>query len=106
MQPSDDRHTLRILALLLGVSFALITLEARVPNSPPIAMLKAGAASVFGPLQRGATALVRPIDGLRARVGNSEQLSAEVDRLRTENGALRQQLSATSVNNAEVAELN
>jgi len=106
MQPSDDRRTLRTLALLLGVSFALITLEARVPNSPPIAMLKAGAASVFGPLQQGATALVRPIDGLRTRVGNSEQLAAEVDRLRTENSALRQQLSATSVNTAEVAELN
>ena len=106
MLPTEDRRARRVLAVLLAVSFALITLEARSPNSPPVAAMREVAASVFGPLQQGATALVSPVDEVRARIGNSKPLSAEVQRLRAENGELRQQLSATAVNRAEVSELS
>lgn len=106
MLPTDDRHARRVLAVLLAVSFALITLDARSPNSPPIAAMRDVAASVFGPLQQGATTLVSPVDEVRDRIGNSQPLSAEVERLRTENSALRQQLSATTVNQAEASELS
>jgi rod shape-determining protein MreC len=104
--PTEDRRARRVLAVLLAVSFALITLEARSPNSPPIAAMRDVAASVFGPLQQGATALVNPVDEVRERIGNSKPLSAEVERLRTENSELRQQLSATTVNQAEVSGLS
>jgi len=104
--PTDDRHARRVLAVLLAVSFALITLDARSPNSPPIATMRDVAASVFGPLQQGATTLVSPVDEVRERIGNSQPLSAEVERLRSENSALRQQLSATTVNQAEAKELS
>ncbi|HKA68553.1 MAG TPA: rod shape-determining protein MreC [Actinomycetes bacterium] len=106
MLPADDRRARRVLAVLLAVSFALITLDARNPNSPPVAAMRDVAATVFGPLQEGATtALISPVEAVRARIGNSEPLSAEVERLRTENGALRQQLSTTVVNQAELREL-
>jgi rod shape-determining protein MreC len=104
--PTEDRRARRVLAVLLAVSFALITLEARSPNSPPVAAMRDVAASMFGPLQQGATALVSPVDEVRDRIGNSQPLSAEVERLRAENSELRQQLSATAVNQAEVSGLS
>ncbi|MCI0686510.1 MAG: rod shape-determining protein MreC [Sporichthyaceae bacterium] len=103
MLPRDDRRTRRVLALLLAVSFALITVETQAPNSAPVAALRNAAASVFGPLQQGATTLVRPVEGLQERVGGTRQLAAEVERLRTENSALRGQLSATTVDKAQLA---
>lgn len=106
MLPRDDRRTRRVLAVLLAVSFALITVEARIPNSPPLTALRDGAASVFGPLQQGATALVRPVEGLRERFGDSKALATEVERLHAENSALRQQLSANAVNQAQVSALS
>ncbi|MGH8835113.1 MAG: rod shape-determining protein MreC [Actinomycetes bacterium] len=106
MQPTEDRRARRVLAVLLAVSFALITLEARNPNSPPIAAMRDLAASVFGPLQQGATVVVSPVDDLRERIGNSKPLFAEVERLRTENSDLRRQLSASAVNQAEVGGLS
>lgn len=106
MLPRDNRRTRRILALLLAAAFVLITVEVRAPNSAPVRTIRDAAAALFGPLQQGATALARPVEAVRSRVGNSADLTAEVERLREENSALRRELSATAVGTAQLATLS
>lgn len=79
-----------MLALLLAASVVVITLDFR-ERQGPVDALQRVAVAAFGPLQRAASAVARPvgdlvggvagIGGLRAR---NRRLQAEVDRLRAE----------------------
>jgi rod shape-determining protein MreC len=83
------RHAPTLLALLLAAAIVTITVDFREPGGGPVDQLRGLAVAAFGPLQRGASAAVRPVEGLvalGAELGGLRQrqrhLEAEVARLR------------------------
>ena len=85
------RRARTVLALLLVAAIVLITIDFRQPTGGPVDRLQRLAIAVFGPLQQGASAAVRPVANLvggAAELGGlrreSRRLEAEVARLRAQ----------------------
>jgi rod shape-determining protein MreC len=85
------RRQLTILAVLLAASIVLITIDFRQPDGGPVDRLQRLAIAVFGPLQQGASAVVRPVEGLAGGLSElgglrerNRRLEAEVARLRAQ----------------------
>ena len=83
------RRSRTVLAVLLAAAIVLITVDFRQPDGGPVDRLQRLAIAAFGPLQQGASTVVRPLaelggglaelGGLRRR---NRELEAEVARLR------------------------
>ena len=91
MYERPRRRQLTILAALLAASIVLITIDFRQPDGGPVDRLQRLAIAVFGPLQQGASAVVRPVVGLAGGVSElgglrerNRRLEAEVARLRAQ----------------------
>jgi rod shape-determining protein MreC len=99
-----------LFVLLLLAAVTVISLDFREQSGGPVARLQRTAISVFGPLQQGVSAVLRPIGGFFSGIaelsdlhGDNRRLTAEVQRLRiqertyadllSENQVLRQTLS-------------
>lgn len=95
---SDRRRTPTLLAVLVLVSLVLITMDYRQENGGWLAAVQQGAVTVFGPVQEGFAATVRPISGAVGSV-------AELGRLRDENAALREELERLRERRVSVADL-
>jgi len=85
------RRQLTVLAALLAAAIVCITADFRQPDGGPVDRLQRLAVAVFGPLQRGASAVVRPVTGLAGELGalgglrnDNRRLAAEVARLRAQ----------------------
>jgi rod shape-determining protein MreC len=85
------RRARTVLAVLLLTAIVLITIDFRQPQGGPVDRLQRLAIAVFGPLQRGASAVVRPVTNLAAlsvELGglreDNRRLEAEVARLRVQ----------------------
>ena len=85
------RRARTVLAVLLLTAIVLITIDFRQPQGGPVDRLQRLAIAVFGPLQRGASAVVRPVTNLAAltvQLGglreDNRRLEAEVARLRVQ----------------------
>jgi rod shape-determining protein MreC len=83
------RRARAVLALLLAASVVVITIDFRQRQGGPVDRLQRVAIAAFGPLQQGASAVVRPIGdfvGGVAEIGSlrddNRRLRAEVERLR------------------------
>ena len=88
----DSRRTRVVLALLILTSFTLITVDYRAGDGSALRGLRTAAATVFGPVQRAVTNLVRPIGNALATLGDLGGLKEDVDRLEAENADLKNQL--------------
>ena len=88
----DSRRTRVVLALLILTSFTLITVDYRAGDGTALRGLRTAAASVFGPVQRAVTNVVRPIGNALATLGDLGGLNDEVNDLRAENAELKNQL--------------
>jgi len=85
------RRARTVLALLLVAAIVLITIDFRQPDGGPVDRLQRLAIAVFGPLQQGASAVVRPVANLAGGVAElgglrdrNRRLEAEVARLRAQ----------------------
>jgi rod shape-determining protein MreC len=85
------RRARTVLALLLAAAIVLITIDFRQPDGGPVDRLQRLAIAVFGPLQQGASAVVRPVADLVGGVAelgglreDNRRLEAEVARLRAQ----------------------
>jgi rod shape-determining protein MreC len=85
------RRQLTVLAALLAASIVCITVDFRQPDGGPVDRLQRLAIAVFGPLQRGASVVVRPAAALGGEVAelgglrdDNRRLEAEVARLRAQ----------------------
>jgi rod shape-determining protein MreC len=85
------RRQLTVLAALLAAAIVCITIDFRQPDGGPVDRLQRLAVAAFGPLQRGASAVVRPVADLAALPGelgglrdDNRRLEAEVARLRAQ----------------------
>jgi rod shape-determining protein MreC len=88
----DSRRTRVVLALLILTSFTLITIDYRAGDGTALRGLRSAAATVFGPVQRAVTSVVRPIGNALATLGDLGGLNDEVKTLEAENADLKNQL--------------
>jgi rod shape-determining protein MreC len=84
----DNRRTRFVLGALLLASFTLITLDLR-GDGGPVSGIRSAAGSVFGPVERGVSAVVTPVGRFFGGLTDDEQ--ARLDQLEEENAALRLQ---------------
>jgi rod shape-determining protein MreC len=78
-----------VLALLLAASIVVITIDFRQRQGGPVDRLQRIAIAVFGPLQQGTSAVVRPIGNLVGGIAEIGSLRGDNQRLRTEVARLR-----------------
>lgn len=78
----ERRRARILLAVLTLVSLALITIDARAGEDGPLARVRDGVATVFGPVQEGIATVLDPVRDAFSGVG-------ELFRLRQENARLR-----------------
>jgi rod shape-determining protein MreC len=83
------RRALAVLALLLATSIVVITIDFRQRQGGPVDRLQRAAIAVFGPLQQGASAVVRPIGNLVGGIADIGGLRSENRRLRSEVAGLQ-----------------
>jgi len=102
----DSRRTRIILAVLLLTAFTFITLDARGGDDSLLDRARSAAQSVFGPIERAAASVVRPVsdfvDGLTSISSNQ----ARIDDLEAENDALRRELQTNEYDQARIEELD
>lgn len=102
----DTRRTRIVLALLLLTSFTLITVDYRGGDDSPLAGLRGMAAAVFGPVQRAAAAVVRPVSDTLGDIGQLGEHEARIEELQRDNDDLRRQLRTSELARNRAAELD
>ncbi|MGN6130163.1 MAG: rod shape-determining protein MreC [Nocardioidaceae bacterium] len=106
MTAPDRRRTRTAFALLLLASFTVITLDARGGADSPVDPVRAAVGNVFGPVESGTAAAVRPFRTVGELVHSNGGLRHDVARLEAENAALRGRLAAGEVDHHRAAELD
>lgn len=95
-----------MLALLLLTSFTLITVDFRGGPSSSLSPMRDGAGAVFGPVERAASAVVRPVSDFVDSVGSLGDNEARIAELQRENDELRGQLRTSERARSRAAELD
>lgn len=86
-----ERTTVLLIGLVM-LSFLIATFDVRAHGEGIGGVLRSGAQTLFAPVQQLATAVTRPVVGFIDGISNIAGLRDEVEALRTENDALRQEL--------------
>ena len=97
----DSRRARLILALLLLTAFTLITLDYRSGGGGP---LRTVGDAVFGPIERAANAVVRPIGDFFSSLGHLNSYKSDNKKLKEENARLLEQLRLTDADRAHLAD--
>jgi len=102
----EPRRSRAGLGLLVLACVTIITLDARHDESTsPVDPLRAAVAAVLGPVEDGATAVLRPVISVPDHFGDVNDLQDENAKLRTANSTLRAQLRAADANRHRTVEL-
>lgn len=101
----DTRRTRLVLSLLLLASLTLITIDFRSGSDSPIASLRGLGATVFGPIERAAAAVVEPVHNTVQGFIDARGTQQQIASLRRENARLHSQLRAGHFGRERVAEL-
>ena len=91
MYERPRRRQLTILAVLAAAAIVCITVDFRQPDGGPTDRLQRLAIAAFGPLQRGASAVVRPVANLAGGLSELGRLRQDNRRLEAEVARLRAQ---------------
>lgn len=105
-QRRRDRRARTVLVLLLLVSFVVITLDARRPDSSPVDGLRTAAGAVFGPMETGLATVMRPATDVTGYFGNVHDLHDANAELEAENDRLRSRLRSDGFARQRGAELD
>lgn len=81
----ERRRARVLLSVLTLIVLALVTMDARAGDDSPLHRVRQGASTIFGPLQEGMSAVVRPFTLVTGEV-------SELLNLREENARLREEL--------------
>ena len=92
--------------LLVLASLTLITLDARGGEDSPVEPLRAVVGEVLGPVETGATAVVRPFRAIPSHLRTAGDLREEVNELEAQNAELRGMLATSGVDRNRIAELD
>ncbi|GAA0393725.1 rod shape-determining protein MreC [Streptomyces luteireticuli] len=102
----DTRESRLLLALLIAVAFALITVDIRGGDQSPLDGARRAAATAFGPVEKGVAGVVDPVADAVAAVRDSGDRSDRITALERENTALKQRLGSDDRRSARVRELD
>jgi rod shape-determining protein MreC len=102
----DSRRTRAVLALLLLTAFTLITLDYHAHGGGFFGSLRRTASSVFGPVERAAANVVRPVRHVVEAVGSVGSNHKKVTQLQRQISALQQQIRQQPFDKERAAELN
>lgn len=103
---NDTRRTRAVLGALLLVSLAMITLDYRGGDHSPLRVLRGFGEAIFGPIEHGATAIVRPIAGAYHTFTGAPGAHRRIDRLERENQRLRAQLRTGQIDRRRADQLD
>jgi len=102
----DNRRTRLVLALLLLTAFTLITLDYRANGGGAFGSARRTASSWFGPVERVAADVVRPVRHAVQAIGSIGSNSAKVRDLQKQVSSLQQQLRNIPFDEHRVDELD
>ena len=97
----DTRRTRLVLSVLLIAALALITIDYRSPSSGPLRSVSNFGNTLFGPLERLAGDVTRPVSQLATGTSSGAKISA----LQRQNAQLRAELSQTRLSSVQDAQL-
>ena len=103
---NDTRRTRAVLGVLLLVSLAMITVDYRGGDNSPLSALRGFGEAIFGPIEQGASAVVRPVAGTFHTFTGAPSAHRRINRLERENQQLRQQLRTGQIDKQRAAELS
>jgi rod shape-determining protein MreC len=103
---NDSRRTRAILAVLLLVSLALITLDFRGGAASPLRGLRQVGAAIFGPVERGVAGAVRPVADFVQGVTGGPSALRRAEALERENQRLREQLRSGQIDRDRAGQLD
>jgi rod shape-determining protein MreC len=95
-----------LLALLLVTSISLITIDYRGGENSPLNGVRSAAAAVFGPVERVAAAIVRPVSDAVDSVGSLGGNKDQAARLTAQNQELKRQLRTSQLDRNRANELD
>lgn len=105
MTGPSRRQRVTLVSLVLA-SLLLVTLDYKLDGGSVVGTVRSGAASVFGPVQRGVSALVSPVGNTAGDVWNSFGAADRAKKLKRENSQLRSELQASKLDRRRADELN
>jgi rod shape-determining protein MreC len=92
-----------VVALVLA-SASLMTLDATTDDGSAVDPVRQAVGEVFGPVEAGTTAVVRPISGIPEWFRGRDSMREEIDDLEAENAELRAQVRTSEFNRNRLAE--
>jgi rod shape-determining protein MreC len=92
-----------VVALVLA-SASLMTLDATTDDGSAVDPVRQAVGEVFGPVEAGTTAVVRPISGIPEWFRGRDSMREEIDDLEAENADLRAQVRTSGFNRNRLAE--
>ncbi|MQA87821.1 MAG: rod shape-determining protein MreC [Streptosporangiales bacterium] len=101
----DTRRTRLTLGLLLVVAFTLITVDFRGGDASPLETLRGLGSAVFGPVERVAAAIVRPVRHTIDAVGGLGESQRRISDLERQNRELRERLRASELSRSQSEQL-
>ncbi|URM91392.1 rod shape-determining protein MreC [Streptomyces sp. MRC013] len=102
----DTKESRLLLALLVAVAFALITVDIRGGEESPVDGARRVAAAVFGPVENSVASAVAPIGNAIGAVRDSGERHSRIAQLERENAELKTRLGSDDRNRNRVRELD
>ncbi|MEO5876562.1 MAG: rod shape-determining protein MreC [Streptosporangiaceae bacterium] len=102
----DTRRTRLVLGLLLAVALLLITVDYRGGEDSPLGGLRSVGATVFGPVERVAAAVVRPVGNTFDALKDAPGQRRYAERMQKENQKLREQVRSNVIDKSRADQLD
>ncbi|WP_073946714.1 rod shape-determining protein MreC [Streptomyces kebangsaanensis] len=102
----DTKESRLLLVLLIAIAFALITVDIRGGENSPVDGARHAAATVFGPIENGMSAVVNPVGNAVSAVRDSGERHDRLAELEKENAALKAELGSDDRNRSRLNQLN
>ncbi|MFG2824269.1 rod shape-determining protein MreC [Kitasatospora sp. NPDC048365] len=102
----DTRESRLLLILLVAVAFALITVDIKGGEDSPLGGARRAAASVLGPVERGAAGAVDPVAGYVRAIRDASTHQERLDQATRENAELRQRLASSDAATGRTKQLD
>ena len=103
-RPPDRRGVRSLLVALLMACATLVTLDVQGGDTSPLEPVRRVVGETFGPVETTAAAVVRPFTAVPEWFRTQESLRADVQRLESDNAALREQVNTTDFDRNRLAE--
>jgi rod shape-determining protein MreC len=103
---NDTRRTRAVLGVLLLVSLAMITIDYRGGDDSSLSALRGFGEAIFGPIEEGATTVVRPVAGAFHTITGSPGAHRKITQLERENQRLRAQARTGQIDRKRADQLD